>query len=508
MADYYPLLERAVTGLGASTREDRQKLYDRARNALLTQMRNISPPPATEDIDREEKALDDAIARLEDKLASEVEAQKPEPTPEPEPTPPPSDSAPAAPEAPREEPKQEAEPAKTAQPALEAPAAPEPAAPRPLPRMGGARPQAPGVGGKVEVKTQLTPVPGAAGSFFARFRGRQEEALPNPPPPPGPAASEAAEAGDAKTPRARLPGLPSFQRPSLKPEPQPEPATDAAPTEEPAKVDSDAPEEKREQLRPAAPIAASENRNNLRIAIFGAVILATIGAIAMLAFQWRDNPEDYVRASRPAPVQEGESNQQRKISDRVGGAGQATQPSAARPNDATPATQRAVMLIEAPEDPQRVKQIVGTANWRIDTAATPNALVADVDLLNLGTASLRILRNTDTRIPASHMLEIRFRLKPDSDAPGVKAIDIVQMRGDDRQTGDPLAGLQTPVTENFYLVGLSNVEPMNARNMDLLKSRGWFDVPILLSNGRLAKLTIEKGAYGERLLNQLLQSSQ
>ena len=82
------------------------------------------------------------------------------------------------------------------------------------------------------------------------------------------------------------------------------------------------------------------------------------------------------------------------------------------------------------------------------------------------------------------------------------------MRADDRQTGDPLAGLQTPVTENFYLVGLSNVEPMSSRNIDLIKSRGWFDIPILLTNGRLAKLTIEKGAYGERLLNQALQSWQ
>jgi hypothetical protein len=277
-----------------------------------------------------------------------------------------------------------------------------------------------------------------------------------------------------------------------------------------AHVEAEANEERREQMRPAAPLAAPEQRNTMRIAIFGGVIVATIGAVAMLAFQWRDNPEDYVRASRPTPVQDADGNsQQRKLADRVGGSAQTAQQQSARPADpATPAAQRAVMLIEAPDEPQRVKAIIGSANWRIDTAATPNALVAEIDLLTLGTASLRILRNTDTRIPASHMLEIRFRLKTESDAPGVKAIDIVQMRADDRQTGDPLAGLQTPVTENFYLVGLSNVEPMSSRNIDLIKSRGWFDIPILLTNGRLAKLTIEKGAYGERLLNQALQSWQ
>jgi len=507
MADYYPLLERAVTSLSASTRESRQKLYDRARNALLTQMRSISPPPAQEDIDREEQALDDAIARLEEKLAREVQAASPD-LPAQAASAPDSPPAPRSPEAATPDPPSASSTAATSDADSRLQPSQGPLA-APLPRMGGSRPQAPGLGAKVEIKTQLAPVPGAAGSFFARFRGKSGEALPNPPAEPSPAAPQPGDTKPVLSPRARLPGLPGSQRPSLKPEPEGEaaPTAPAEPAEPLATGGLNAPEEKREQLRPAAPIAADEQRNMMRVVIFGAVILATIGVIATLAFQWRDNPEDYVRASRPAPVQDGDSNQQRKISERVGGPGQAS-PSGTRPGDATPATQRAVMLIEAPDEPQRVKAVIGSATWRLETSSTPNALVADIDLLNLGTASMRILRNTDSRMPASHILEVRFRLKPDSDAPGVKAIDIVQMRADDRQTGDPLAGLQTPVTENFYLVALTNAEPMSARNLDLLKSRGWFDIPILLTNGRLAKLTIEKGAFGERLLNQALQNWQ
>ena len=94
MADYYPLLERAVSRLPASTREGRQALYDRARNALLTQMRNVTPPPAPDDIDREEKALTEAIARLEDELAAKAAAPA---TAEP-PSAPASDSPPPKPE--------------------------------------------------------------------------------------------------------------------------------------------------------------------------------------------------------------------------------------------------------------------------------------------------------------------------------------------------------------------------------------------------------------------------
>ncbi len=41
-----------------------------------------------------------------------------------------------------------------------------------------------------------------------------------------------------------------------------------------------------------------------------------------------------------------------------------------------------------------------------------------------------------------------------------------------------------------------------------MKSRGWFDIPIRLSDGRIAKVTIEKGAPGDRLLNQAIEQWQ
>ena len=39
MADYYPLIAKAVNGLEKSTGEARRALYDRARTALLAQLR-------------------------------------------------------------------------------------------------------------------------------------------------------------------------------------------------------------------------------------------------------------------------------------------------------------------------------------------------------------------------------------------------------------------------------------------------------------------------------------
>jgi hypothetical protein len=63
--------------------------------------------------------------------------------------------------------------------------------------------------------------------------------------------------------------------------------------------------------------------------------------------------------------------------------------------------------------------------------------------------------------------------------------------------GVPLAGLAVKVTPGFYLIGLSNQEADKERNLQLLKERGWFDIPVVCSNNRHAVLAIEKGPPGE-----------
>src|SRR5271170_4728215 len=69
MADYQSLLTRAVANLPSTgSAAARQAIYDRARKALLTQLRTLRPPLPESDIAREEKALDQAIALVEEKF--------------------------------------------------------------------------------------------------------------------------------------------------------------------------------------------------------------------------------------------------------------------------------------------------------------------------------------------------------------------------------------------------------------------------------------------------------
>src|SRR5258708_2812789 len=82
MADYYPLIAKAVSGLEKSTGEARRALYDRARTALLAQLRGVEPALSEPDITRERLALEEAIRKVETEPARRARNDPPPPRPE------------------------------------------------------------------------------------------------------------------------------------------------------------------------------------------------------------------------------------------------------------------------------------------------------------------------------------------------------------------------------------------------------------------------------------------
>jgi hypothetical protein len=85
MTDYLPLLSRAVSGLERNTGEARRSVYDRARQALLKQLRSMNPPLAESEITRERLALEEAIRRIETQTTRPPERAAPPPSPAPPP---------------------------------------------------------------------------------------------------------------------------------------------------------------------------------------------------------------------------------------------------------------------------------------------------------------------------------------------------------------------------------------------------------------------------------------
>jgi hypothetical protein len=185
-----------------------------------------------------------------------------------------------------------------------------------------------------------------------------------------------------------------------------------------------------------------------------------------------------------------------KITDRVG------QPASSQ--TVAPVAQRVVLYEEDPSQPQG-KQYTGTVVWRTEevkgaSGQSPELVIrADVDVPERKfRMSMTLRRNTDQSLPASHTAELNFTLPPDFDGGGIANVPGILMKSNEQARGTPLAGLAVKVTDNFFLIGLSNVEVDRARNLQLLKERSWIDVPLVYANQRRAIIAIEKGEPGER----------
>jgi len=69
MADYYPVVWRAVAALDHNDHQSRRALYARARVLQVDELKRIRPPIVKDDYERERVALEDAIRRVESEAA-------------------------------------------------------------------------------------------------------------------------------------------------------------------------------------------------------------------------------------------------------------------------------------------------------------------------------------------------------------------------------------------------------------------------------------------------------
>lgn len=448
MADYFPVLSRAVAGLETNTAETRRAVYDRARAAITRQLRAIDPPLAEEDIAREQTQLEDAIKRIE---AGAAAPSAPVAAPvRPQPPAPPADRPRADPPAavrpaePQRRPERPANPA----PQSDGVAGDRPAQSRPAARADG-RPiiQPPGQpAGREKTKRSgplvaiaaLLVIGVGAGLFAARGHiagllggGTQTASRETPAATTAPENKSSDRLGqDGAPPAAESPAeaaRPADQVPQQQ-EPTPQPEQEVARAPEPTAPPA-------EQPAPAAPAASSQD----------------------------------------APSQSGPL-----------------------------VAQRAVLYEEGPNQ-QSGEASQGTVTWRTESVSggadqpLDTALRGDIEIPGRKLrATLTIRRNADTTLPASHTIEIQFTLPEDFPNAGISNVPGVLMKADEAARGAAVSGLSVRVTSGFFLIGLSNSETERSVNEQLLRDRGWIDIPILYDNGRRAVLTLEKGNPGQQ----------
>ena len=534
MADYYPLIARAIAGLDPSAPgESRRALYERARAALIAQLRSVEPPLSESEITRERLSLEEAVRKVESEAAQRARdasrsggaapagpgragdafRANTRPNTRPGENPPPAQpQAPASPQRPRppspptargDRPVQEdrsprnlrgdaAPPLSRPQPPSSQPQVPmaDPQLPPTRERTGAPRrgpdntpPQAPGVRGFRDIAADADDL-GRAAAQASRAARKTYANVPSPSPefdrlepsmenrgadPDAPYSyDESIEEAERYAPQQAQPG------------PRPRLGADREP-------------KKRARSGTVFPFKSAIAVGIVLILVGAAIlwgksVVTTVSGIFKPSPTVVEAPKDASALSKP------------KIPDRVG------QPSSTE--QVAPVAQRVVLYDEDPSDPKG-KQYVGSVVWRtepIKAAAGQKpdlAVRADIEIPDRKfkmTMSFR--RNTDTSLPASHTAELTFILPPDFAGGGVANVPGLLMKSNEQARGTPLAGLAVKVTDGFFLVGLSNVDADRQRNLQLLKERSWFDVPLVYVNQRRAIIAIEKGAPGERAFNE------
>ena len=433
MADYYPLIARAVSGLDKNTGENRRALYDRARAALVSQLRGVQPALDETDITRERLALEEAIRKVEAEAARR--------------------------------PRVDTQDAETAEPSL---------------RDRGLR----------DFRETVAEVEGLGQATAEAKRAAHAtyEAMPAEPEPHYFEPARAPEPPPVSEPQHR------FE------EPQPH-AGYAPQTPPPAAYDDDDVYTRRRPQR--------SYRGLIRLV----VLLLVLGGIAGAAYWQRHAITSMVASFRSQPAKPKDASQptaRPKIADRIGQSGQAAPDSANAP--AAAVAQKVVLYDEDPNDPQG-KRYVGSALWRTETVspgpglAPELAVRADIEIperkLRM-TWSLR--RNTDKALPASHTIEILFTLPADFPEGGIGNVPGVLMKQNEQARGVPLAGLAVKVTNGYFLIGLSSVDVDMQRNIQLLKERDWFDIPVVYTSGKRAILAMEKGTPGTRAFEEAFRA--
>lgn len=555
MADYYPLISRAVAGLEKNNGENRRALYERARAALIAQLRGVTPPLPETDITRERLALEESIRKVEAEAARQFDPARPQ-----------SPSKSRLPE-----------PSRSEEP-LRAPPAPPPAPPpsRPAPQMPRMRAseferfeESPAVAAPSQrgglpfpsraeqpaVSRRPVPPPLPVGRQSDSFyeQARSPEPIEPPPPPRHPlrrsigdrrgadaaiqemrdAVAEASEldAVAARAPSARDPFAPDYSRRDPRmldpqyhddqdlrlPDDFQEPMLEPTFTAEEAR-----PATKRSRQPPPPPPVMEEEvsakrralrpKRSFREWIKGAALLLVVAALGgVLLWQWPNMVAAYQKMRAPAVSEVRDTpapaSRNNKISDRIEPGVQPGQATGDTPPGTAPGAAVAQKVVLYEEDPADAngKRFVGSAIWRTEMISPgpgqpPElAIRADVDIPDRKLAmtwSLR--RNTDKSLPASHTVEITFKLPSDFPSGGISNVPGILMKQAEQTRGVPLAGLAVKVTSGFFLIGLSSSDADRDRNLQLLKERAWFDIPVVYNNNRRAILAIEKGTPGDR----------
>ena len=562
MADFVAVLRKTVDALGDNTPEMREKVFDKARATIEAKLKAIQPPPPTAVVERQRRALEDAIAVIRADYARKA---GPEPdqsledifaslkslgTPKVEPKPAPLPSAGG-----REGPPSAQPESRPYAPAAVRPASPAPAEPV-APVLPDRKPYEPNV-----IKAAPTPTPPAASEVPA---GTKPVSMPK---APDPVLED--DTDDAPDWRSE-PGRDPASEPVSHPRPERKRVAAGAiaaavallvfaaggygvwtnrdefaslvglgpqtpPAEEPAAVASDlvtpepeAPAEAAEteapqeeviaalppQEQPQPDASGGSSKFTQRLMPDGTEVDSGPAAGARTIGEGTS-----VAAATQAAGQETATDATDGSSGDVVASGDEPVAEVAQPTvqsaSQTPSVavgQRAIFYEERTTAASGSAE-VGSIVWSVvqespggdlppEPAIRAEATIPGKDIQ----LRMTIRRNGDTTLPASHIVEMIF-LTPDGfEGGGISTVSRISFKETEQAAGNALIGIPAKIADGFFLIALGDAPAEIETNTTLLRRQSWIDIPITYASGRRALLSMEKGLTGDKVFQDTLRA--
>ncbi len=150
----------------------------------------------------------------------------------------------------------------------------------------------------------------------------------------------------------------------------------------------------------------------------------------------------------------------------------------------------------------------GTVEWSKGTDETglPTLIgKASIPARNLG-VELLIRKNSDPSLPASHLMEINFKVSDSFIGGSIAGLPGVLLKNEELVQGSPLIGASARVVGNSFLFALSASAGDVANNVNMLMQRKWMDLALIYATGKRAIITLEKDADAQALFTEVVQA--
>ncbi|WP_156342841.1 hypothetical protein [Devosia sp. A16] len=148
----------------------------------------------------------------------------------------------------------------------------------------------------------------------------------------------------------------------------------------------------------------------------------------------------------------------------------------------------------------------GTVEWSkgTDEMGLPTLIgKANIPARNLAVDVL-IRKNSDASLPASHLMEVNFRVTDSFIGGSIAGLPGVLLKNEELVQGTPLVGASARVVGNSFLFALSASPADITANSSLLISRKWIDLALIYATGKRAIITLEKDAEAEKMFTEVV----